>query len=144
MTQTSESDTLETAPSYWMRGVPALVANGLCGVIAIFVAIKAVSFEPHSFPGSEGFDHFFRITSFAALTVWVTFAIGLRRRGVAAIMVLAFAAVLEFIIVPMKTTGLSTVASANLGIVLAYGGAQLYWFALQRDRKPDRSHPEPA
>lgn len=144
MTQTSESNTLETTPNYWMRGVPALVASGLCGIIAIFVAIKAVSFEPHSFAGSEGFDHLFRITSFAALTVWVTFAIGIRRRGVAAITVLAFAAFLEFIIVPMKTSGLSTIASANLGIVLAYCGAQLYWFALQRNRKQDRSHPEPA
>lgn len=144
MTQLSESNTLETAPNYWMRGVPGLIANGLCGVIAIFVAIKAVSFEPHSFAGSEVFDHLFRITSFAALTVWVTFAIGIRRRGAAAITVLAFAAFLEFVIVPMKTTGLSTIASANLGIVLAYCGAQLYWFALQRDRKHDRSHPEPA
>lgn len=127
-----------------MRGVPALIANALCGLIAIFVAIEALTFDAGALPGSVALDHFVRITSFAALTVWVTFAIGLSRRGAAAIIVLAFAAFLELVIVPIRATGLSTIASANLGIVAAYCGAQLYWFAVQSRKPTDRLHLEPA
>ncbi|MEL6414172.1 MAG: hypothetical protein AAFQ15_04445 [Pseudomonadota bacterium] len=142
--QTTTDVSANQAPSYWMKGLPGLFANALCGVIAVFVAIKALTFEPSTLPGSVALDHFVRITSFAALTIWVTFAIGVRRRGAAAIIVLGFAASLELIIIPIRETGLSTIASANLGIVLAYCAAQLYWFSVQ-SRDPDtRLHSEPA
>jgi len=142
--QTTTDVSPNRAPSYWMKGLPGLFANALCGVIAVFVAIKAMTFEPGALPGSLVLDHMVRIVSFAALTVWVTFAIGVRRRGAAAIIVLGFAAFLEFVIVPIRATGLSTIASANLGIVLAYCAAQLYWFSVQ-SRNPDkRLHLEPS
>ena len=127
-----------------MSGLPGLFANALCGVIAVFVAIKAMTFEPGTLPGSIALDHFARITSFAALTIWVTFAIGMRRRGVAAIIVLGFAAFLEFVIAPIRAVGISTIASANLGIVLAYCAAQLYWFSIKAQHSGDRLHTEPA
>ncbi|NQY38995.1 MAG: hypothetical protein HRT80_02765 [Henriciella sp.] len=142
--QTTTDVSPNRAPSYWMKGLPGLFANALCGVIAVFVAIKAITFEPGTLPGSLVLDHIVRIVSFAALTIWVTFAIGVRRRGAAAIIVLGFAAFLELVIVPIRATGLSTIASANLGIVFAYCAAQLYWFSVQ-SRKPDnRLHLEPA
>ena len=127
-----------------MKGLPGLFANALCGVIAIFVAIKAMTFEPGTLPGSLVLDHTVRIVSFAALTVWVTFAIGVRRRGAAAIIVLGFAALLELVIGPIRATGLSTLASANLGIVFAYCAVQLYWFSVQSRKPDDRLHLEPA
>jgi hypothetical protein len=142
--QTTEFDTLNPAPSYWLRGMPALFANGLCGLIAILVAIKAMTYEPHTGPGGVGFDHIARIISFAGLTIWVTFTIGVRRRGAAAMIVLGFAVFLELVIVPLRDSGLSTVVSANLGIVVAYCAAQLYWFALQARSAKDRLHLEPA
>lgn len=144
MMQTTNDVSLSKPPSYWMSGLPGLIANALCGVIAVFVAIKAMTFEPGTLPGSIALDHFARITSFAALTIWVTFAIGVRRRGAAAIIVLGFAAFLEFVIAPIRATGLSTIASANLGIVLAYCAAQLYWFSVQSRNPDDRLHLEPA
>ena len=144
MMQTTNDVSLSRSPSYWMNGLPGLFANALCGVIAVFVAIKAMTFEPGALPGSLALDHFVRIISFAALTIWVTFAIGVRRRGAAAIIVLGFAAFLELVIVPIKATGLSTIASANLGIVLAYCAAQLYWFSVQSRNPSDRLHLEPA
>ncbi|MFN3213663.1 MAG: hypothetical protein ACE37M_11185 [Henriciella sp.] len=142
--QTTEFETPNPAPSYWLRGMPALLANGLCGLIAIFVAIAAMTYEPHSGPGGVGFDHIVRIISFAGLTIWVTFTIGISRRGAAAMIVLGFAVFLELVIVPLRESGLSTIASANLGIVLAYCVVQMYWFALQARSKRDRLHLEPA
>ena len=142
--QTIENDSSQRMPAYWMQGLPGLFANALCGFIAVFVAIKALTFEPNGLPGSVALDHFARITSFAALTAWVTFAIGIRRRGAAAVIVLAFAAFLELVIVPIRATGLSTIASANLGIVLAYGAAQLYWLSVQSRNPNNRLHLEPA
>ena len=144
MMLSTETKPLNAMPTYWMKGLPGLIANGFCGVIAIFVAIQAVSFEPHAAAGSEQVDHIVRILSFAGLTAWVTFAIGIRRRGAAAIIVLVFATFLELVIVPIRSTGLSTIASANLGIVLAYCAAQLYWLVLQGRDAKDGSHIEPA
>lgn len=142
--QTTTDVSPNRAPSYWMNGLPGLFANALCGVIAVFVAIKALTFEPGTHASSIALDHIVRIVSFAALTIWVTFAIGVRRRGAAAIIVLAFAAFLELVIVPIRATGLSTIASANLGIVFAYCAAQLYWFSVQSRKPDDRLHLEPA
>ena len=113
-------------------------------MIAIFVAIKAMTYEPHTGPSGVGLDHIVRILSFAGLTIWVTFTIGIRRRGAAAMIVLGFAVFLELVIVPLRDSDLSTIASANLGIVFAYCAAQLYWFALQARSEKDRLHLEPA
>ena len=129
--QTLQEAPQESAPKYWMRGLPLKFATALCGVIAVFIAIKAVTYEPTSPDGPAVFDYFVRVLSFSALTVWVTFAIGIRRRGAAAIIALGFATVLELILVPMRTDGLPMIVASNLGIVLSYCAAQLYWLTLK-------------
>ena len=107
---------------------------GLSGIIAILVALKAAAYEPSLTPYLPYQDHFFRVLSFAALTVWTTFAVGVRRRGPAAIITLGFAVFVELYLVPMRAGHESTLASANFGIVLAYCGMQLYWMDLVKQR----------
>lgn len=127
---------VDTEPkrNYWLAGNFALAAKALTGVVAILVALKAVAYEPSSTPLFENQDHFFRILAFAALTVWTTLTLGVKRRGAAAITVLAFASFVELIILPARGSEVFTVASANLGIVFAYCGMQLYWMNLVRKR----------
>lgn len=137
MMQLTEQTTLDANPKYWMRGLPGQIATGLCGVIAIFVAIKAAAYQTNAGDNTLLFDQFIRLLSFAALTVWVTFTIGVKRRGTAAMIVLAFATFLELVIVPLRADGPSTIVAANLGIVLAYCATHLYGLSLFEKRVDD-------
>lgn len=112
---------------YWMQGLPRQIVKGLCGIIAVLVALKAASYQPSDPELFIYQDHFFRIVAFAALTVWTAFAIGIQRRGHAAIITLAFAIFVEMVLIPARNAGLPIIVSANLGIVLAYCGLQLLW-----------------
>lgn len=125
---------IEPNRSYWMTGTPALIAKGLTGIVAILVALKAAAYEPVSDTVFAHQNHIFRILAFAALTVWTTLTLGVRRRGMAAMVVLAFASFVEIILMPARGDYMFTVASANLGIVFAYCGMQLYWMNLVRKR----------
>lgn len=119
---------------YWAKGLPGQLAMGLSGIIAVLVALKAVTYEPGSTATFAYQDHFFRVLSFAALTVWTTLAIGIRRRGPAAIITLGFAIFVELILAPMRQEQSTTLVSTNFGIVLAYCGMQLYWLDLVKQR----------
>lgn len=119
---------------YWPKGLAGQLATGLCGIIAVLVALKAAAYEPATDPAIPHQDHFFRILAFAALTIWATFAVGVRRRGAAAIITLTFALFVEMVLVPIRHEGMSTLVSANLGIVLAYCAMHLYWLDLVKRR----------
>jgi hypothetical protein len=127
---------------YWVKGVPQQIATGLCGLIAVFIALKAVAFDPSGTGLATTSDHFVRVLSFAALTVWTAFTIGVRRRNIAAIISLVFAIVVELLLVPSTHSGLSTITAANLGIVLAYCGLELYWNAPAEAPNADQSQTE--
>ena len=123
------------APTYWMQGRAADIATWLCGFIAVLVAIKAAAFQPYEAALGAENGHLVRVLAFGALTVWTAFAIGIQRRGVAAMMTLGFALFVEVILVNIRPFGMPAILSANLGIVLAYCGLQLYGFALDH-RQP--------
>jgi len=134
MSELVKQNELSFTRKYWAKGLPGQLAMGLSGIIAVLVALKTLTYEPGletTFPYQ---DHFFRVLSFAALTVWTTFAIGLRRRGPAAMIILGFAIFVELILAPMRHETSMTLASANFGIVLAYCGMQLYWLDLVKQR----------
>lgn len=135
--QTVDSSPLQLSHDYWPKGIAGQVATRLCGIIAVLVAIKAAAYQPSETPVFAQQAQFVRILAFAALTIWTALAIGLRRRGAAAIITLGFALFVELFLVQMRTEGLPMIASANLGIVVAYCGLQLYWLGLvqKRDRQ---------
>ncbi|KCZ91671.1 hypothetical protein [Hyphomonas johnsonii] len=114
--------------NYWLSGNLAKGATLLTGMLAIFVAIKATMYN--SGVGIDLQDHVVRVVAFASLTVWVALTIGVRRRDAAAVIVLGFATVLELIILPARGQDYGTLASSNLGIVLAYCGLLLYGYRL--------------
>lgn len=118
---------------YWVSGNLKTVATGLTGLIAVFVALKATAYNSGGVIGVE--DHVFRMVAFASLTIWVALTIGLRRSGTAAVIALGFATFIELILEPARGQGYGTLASTNLGIVLAYCGLQLYRYRLADDRK---------
>jgi hypothetical protein len=120
--------------SYWPKGWAARVLTGLSGILAVIVALKAAAYEPSGDVLFANQDHIFRILAFIALTVWTTFAIGVRRRGAAAMITLGFAIFVDMILVPLKHEGMSTITSANLGIVIAYCSMHLYWLGLVQKR----------
>lgn len=135
MTNAATETTIENPQrKYWPKGVPAQIMTGIAGVLAVIVALKAASYESLGTPMFEGQDHIFRLLAFAALTVWVTFAIGLRRRGTAAMITLAFACFVELVLAPSRGVEEGTLLSANLGIVLAYCATHLYWLGIVRRR----------
>lgn len=117
---------------YWLSGNLKTLATGLTGIIAIFVALKAMAYNPGQEITLD--DHIFRTVAFASLTVWVTLTIGLRRAGAAAIIVLGMATFIELILAPVRGESYGTLASANMGIVLAYCGLQLYCYRINDDR----------
>ncbi len=119
---------------YWAKGLPGQLAMGLSGMIAVLVALKTMTYEPGIDAAFAFQDHFFRVLSFAALTVWTTFAIGIRRRGPAAMITLGFAIFVELILSPLRNEASTTLVSTNFGIVLAYCGMQLYWLNLVNQR----------
>tara|TARA_R110000787_G_scaffold187716_4_gene299554 strand:- start:7928 stop:8329 length:402 start_codon:yes stop_codon:yes gene_type:complete len=126
--------TVEMTPqrNYWISGNLKTVATGLTGVIAIFVALKATAYSAGDVVGLD--DHIFRTVAFASLTVWVALTIGLRRSGAAAIIVLGMATFIELILAPVRGESYGTLASANMGIVLAYCGLQLYCYRVSEDK----------
>lgn len=134
MSELVKSHDLTFTRKYWAKGLPGQLAMGLCGIIAILVALKAITYEPGLEAAFAYQDHFFRVLSFAALTVWTTFAIGIRRRGPAAMITLGFAIFVELILSPMRNEPSTTLVSTNFGIVLAYCGMQLYWLNLVNQR----------
>ena len=111
----------------WTAGLYSRLAMTLCGLIAVLVALKAASYQPSAEPMFAYQDQFIRLLSFAALTIWITFAMGLRRRGAAAVTALAFAVFVETLLVPTRSSAPSGLIAANLGIVIAYCGLHLYW-----------------
>lgn len=137
-----ESQAAPVSSTYWIKGVPQQIATGLCGLIAVFIALKAVAFDPSGSGMATMNDHFVRVLSFAALTVWTAFTIGVHRRNIAAMIALVFAIVVELLLVPTTHSGLSTITAANLGIVLAYCGLELYWNALVEAPASDQSQTE--
>ncbi len=118
-----------------MQGRASKVATWLCGLIAVLVAIKAAAVQPHEASLSANTGHLIRILAFGALTVWTALAIGIQRRGAAAMITLSFALFVEVFLVNIRPAGMPAILSANLGIVLAYCGLQLYSFAIAR-RQP--------
>jgi len=108
-----------------------IVAKGVTGLLAIFVAIQAMVYSSSSGDGIAYQDHIIRLVAFCSLAVWTAFTIGLRRRGMAVILTLAFASLVDLLIVPARAEPMGTLVSANLGIVIAYCGLQLYWNQLK-------------
>lgn len=136
MSEIAQEDTVDRG--YWPRGMVATIAKGLTGLLAIFVALKAAAYEPSLDPMFAHQDHVLRIMAFAALTVWTCFTIGVQRRGAAAMITLGFAIFVEMILVPIKHEGMSTIVSANLGIVFAYCAMNLYWIGLKTQGMPTK------
>lgn len=130
MTQAEPIARLEFSREYWIQGLPNQIAAGLCGIIAVLVALKSVAYDPAAGGDMTLFNHSVRAASFAALTIWISFTIGIRRRGVAAMIALGFAVIVELFLVPTMHGGASTIVTANLGIVFAYCALQLYWNAI--------------
>lgn len=100
------------------------------GVMVVMIAISAISHDTGVIATLE--DRSMRLVAFAALTVWLTLGLGLHRRGVAAISVLAFASFLEVFVLPIRGEASGTLPAANLGIVLAWCGLQVYAWQAKR------------
>ena len=109
-----------------LKGLSRTLAKGLCGIIAILVAIKAAAYTPTVPELFTHEQHFMRVLAFTALTVWIALSIDVQRRGAAAIIALAFAIFVEMFLVPARDLAVPSTVSANLGIVLAYCGLHLY------------------
>lgn len=105
-----------------------LIASGLAGLMAILIAIQTMAYAPGAVLTHQ--DHAVRLLAFAALTIWLVLALGIKRRGTAAIAVLAFASFLELVVLPARGDTFGTLASANLGIVFAYCALQVYAWRL--------------
>ncbi|MEO9971867.1 MAG: hypothetical protein ABJG15_18880 [Hyphomonadaceae bacterium] len=108
-----------------------LVGKTITGLLAIMVAIQAMKYTAATEPSFAHQDHLFRLIAFCSLTIWCAFTIGLKRSGMAAIMTLAFASIVDLLIVPARTESMGTLVAANLGIVIAYCSLQLYWGQLK-------------
>ena len=119
----------------WLKGLPSKISKGLCGIIAVLVALKAAAYTPSETELFAHQEHFVRILAFAALTVWTALTIGLQRRGAAAMITLAFAIFVEMLLVPARDAGMPSIVSANLGIVFAYCGLQLYCLSKERSAR---------
>ncbi|MGH1421846.1 MAG: hypothetical protein ACRBEQ_08510 [Hyphomonas sp.] len=109
---------------YWLTGKLKQIGTGLTGVIAVFMALKLAGHDTGGVITMS--DHILRMVAYCSLTIWITLSVGLNRRGFAAILVLGFASVCELFLLPARVDSVGTLASANLGIVLAYCGLQLY------------------
>ena len=126
MTEHTAELSPQTIPRSWQ-----MIAKGVTGLLAIFVAIQAMVYTSASGSELAYQDHMFRLVAFCSLTLWLAFTIGLRRRGMAAMLTLAFASFVDLLIVPVRAESMGTLVSANLGIVIAYCGLQLYWNQLK-------------
>lgn len=120
---------------YWLTGNLKKIATGLTGVISVFMALKLVGHETGEVITMS--DHILRMVAYCALTIWIALTIGLQRRGFAAILVLVFASVCELFLLPARGDSVGTLASANLGIVFAYCGIQMYlWRVSPQEEMP--------
>ena len=118
----------------WQAQLPTSLVKGLCGIIAIIVAIKAAGYTPDEPQVFLHQEHFFRVLAFAALTIWTALAIGHQRRGAAAMITLSFAVFVELFLIPARDAGVPSIIAANLGIVLAWSALQLY--CVSQDEAP--------
>ena len=123
----------------WLRGRTRRLVNGLTGVLAILVAVKATLYTPGMNTDFAYQDLIARFVAFASLTVWASFCLGIRRRGFVAIAALAFATFLELVIVPARGYSPGALVYSNLGIVFAYCGLELYGFARVQKRRQRQS-----
>ncbi|MEM7328008.1 MAG: hypothetical protein AAF437_04655 [Pseudomonadota bacterium] len=135
MSQVVNSNAPSEQSDAWLKGLPSKIAKGLCGIIAVLVALKAAAYTPSETELFAHQEHFVRILAFAALTVWTALTIGLQRRGAAAMITLAFAIFVEMLLVPARDAGMPSIVSANLGIVFAYCGLQLYCLSKERSAR---------
>ncbi|MEO1553479.1 MAG: hypothetical protein AAFR82_06045 [Pseudomonadota bacterium] len=126
----SDAQPLQNEPL--LNGLSAKLVKGLCGIIAVLVAVKAAAYAPSEPQLFAYQQHFVPMLAFAALTVWTALSIGIQRRGAAAVITLAFAVFVEMFLVPARDMGIPSVVAANLGIVLAYCGLQLYGLAREQ------------
>lgn len=101
------------------------VLVGVSGLLAVVLAILAAGYQPDLASTPVLQLHVARLTAFASLTIWLAFAFGIERSGIAAMASLAFASFLDLVLVPSRGPLFGTLASANLGIVVAYCGLQL-------------------
>jgi hypothetical protein len=109
-----------------LRALASVCAGGMVVLIAISAVLHDTGVAVTL--GDRGL----RLIAFAALTVWLALGLGLHRRGVAAISVLAFASFLEVFVLPIRGEAPGTLPAANLGIVCAWCGLQLYAWRLER------------
>ncbi len=109
-----------------MRALSSVCAGGM----VVLIAISALSHDTGVLATLE--DRSLRLIAFAALTVWLSLGLGLHRRGVAAISVLAFASFLELFVHPVRGEAVGTLPAANLGIVLAWCSLQVYAWRVEK------------
>jgi len=129
MAETLQAPATPNDRQIWQSALALNIAKGLCGIIAIMVAVKAAAYQPVESPALPYQEHIVRVLAFFALTVWTTFTIGTKRHGAAAMITLAFAVFVEMFLVPVRTESVPGIVAANLGIVLAYCTLRLYMFA---------------
>ncbi len=118
-----------------------LLASALAGLMAILIAIQTLAYEPGQDLTQQ--DHAVRLLAFSALTIWLALAFGVKRRGMAAMLVLAFASFLELVVLPARGDAFGTLASANLGIVSAYCALQAYAWRTSGRAGLERSRTDP-
>ncbi|HAY07579.1 MAG TPA: hypothetical protein PKV67_04370 [Hyphomonas sp.] len=111
-------------PAGWFGPNLRALSSVCAGGMVVLIAISALSLDTGAFATLE--DRGLRLIAFAALTVWLSLGLGLHRRGVAAISVLAFASFLELFVHPIRGEAVGTLPAANLGIVLAWCSLQVY------------------
>lgn len=109
-----------------LRALSSVCAGGM----VVLIAISALSHDTGVIATLE--DRGLRLIAFAALTVWLSLGLGLHRRGVAAISVLAFASFLEVFVHPIRGEAQGTLPAANLGIVLAWCSLQVYAWRVEK------------
>jgi len=133
---------------YMPTGMAAKIATALTGVITMFVAYQATIFVPAAGEDAVLQNHLARALTFGALTIWLTLTLGIRHRGMAAVMTLIVASFLDISLMNFKGTQVGTITASNMGIALAYCGMQLYWFEVtktkRRERKAEKAAAEQA
>lgn len=112
--------------SYWLHGTAQQFATALTGIITVLVALKTAAHTPSDTELMLWQAQILRACAFASLTIWATLTMGLSRRGVAAMLVMVFATVLELIVLPARGGTLVTLAPSACGIALAYLGLHFY------------------
>lgn len=123
---------------YMPTGLAAKIATALTGMITMFVAYQATIFVPAAGEDAIYQNHLARALTFGALTIWLTLTLGVRHRGMAAVITLLVASFIDISLMNFKGTQVGTIVSANMGIALAWCGMQLYWFEVTKDKRRAR------